>query len=116
MDWKKTPDAPVEFFERKTAPIDCERRKMFGYPCCFTGGNMFIGTFGPNIVLRLGEEDRRKALLARKGLKVFEPRPGRPMREYVVLPERVIHDDALFDKLLDASVRYARSLPAKKGN
>ena len=114
MDWKKTPEELVRFFDEKTAPIECERRKMFGYPCCFLRGNMFIGTFGEDIVLRLGEKDRESALSAHKDLRVFEPRPGRKMREYVVLPRRVREDDAVFDALLGQSVKYARSLPPKK--
>jgi TfoX/Sxy family transcriptional regulator of competence genes len=114
MDWKKTPEKLVRFFEEKTAPIKCERRKMFGYPCCFMNGNMFVGTFGDDIVLRLGEPDRKKALAQNKDVAPFEPRPGRKMGEYVVVPERIRDDSALFDKLLKQSVEYARSLPPKQ--
>ena len=114
MEWKKTPEPLVKFFEEKTAKIKCKRRKMFGYPCCFIGGNMFVGTFGEDIVLRLNEADRERALSAHKDLGVFEPRPGRKMREYVVLPKRVREDDAAFDTLLGQSMEYARSLPPKK--
>jgi TfoX/Sxy family transcriptional regulator of competence genes len=114
MEWKKTPEKLVKFFEEKTASIKCERRKMFGYPCCFMNGNMFIGTFGENIVLRLGAPDREKALAGNKDMALFEPRPGSKMGEYVVVPERVRNDPALFDRLLKQSAEYAGSLPPKK--
>jgi len=42
--------------------------------------------------VRLAEEDRA-ALLARPGAVVFSPMMGRPMREYVVLPQSVLEDE-----------------------
>ena len=41
--------------------------------------------FGEDVLVRLLEEDREKVLDA--GGRVFEPMPGRSMREYVVLPD-----------------------------
>lgn len=114
MEWKKTPDKLVKFFEKKVADVKCEKRKMFGYPCCFINNNMFIGTHGENLVLRLGDEDRKMAMAAHKDIVTFEPLPGRKMGEYVVVPERVREDDTLFDRLLKQSVKYASSLPAKE--
>lgn len=114
MKWKKPPEKLVRFFEEKAAPIDCERRKMFGYPCAFINGNMFFGTYTDGLFLRLGQDEVDEVRAAHKDARPFEPRPGRPMREYIVLPERIRLDDSLFDPLLDASVRYARSLPPKK--
>jgi hypothetical protein len=49
-----------------------------------------------------------------KEIKPFEPRPGRPMREYIVLPEKIFADDSVFDPLLEESLRYAGTLPPKK--
>ena len=113
MEWKKTPESLVKFFEEKTAKIKCERRKMFGYPCCFMNGNMFIGTFGENLILRLGPKEREAALSTHKDMTVFEPVPGRKMKEYLLVPKKVRDSQATFDVLLDQSVRYAGSLPAK---
>ena len=62
-------------------------RPMFGQLSAFVNGNMFMGIFGEDVLVRLPEEDRAEVLGA--GGRVFEPMPGRPMREYVVLPERV---------------------------
>ncbi len=114
MTWKKPPENLVRFFEEKAAPIDCERRKMFGYPCAFINGNMFFGTYMDGLFLRLGLKEVDEVRARHKDVRSFEPRPGRPLREYVVLPERIHLDDSLFDPLLGASVRYARSLPPKE--
>jgi hypothetical protein len=44
MSWRKSPDALVEKFSQIVPPDPrVERRKMFGYPAAFVGGNMFIG-------------------------------------------------------------------------
>jgi TfoX/Sxy family transcriptional regulator of competence genes len=114
MEWKKTPESLVRFFEEKTAPVLCERRKMFGFPCCFINGNMFIGTYGENLILRLGEKDRVRAAKENEDIAPFEPIPGRKMREYIVVPERIRKDARTFDRMLKSSVEYANSLPPKK--
>ena len=113
MEWKKTPESLVKFFEEKTANLKCERRKMFGYPCCFLDGNMFIGTFGENLILRLGPKQREAALSTHRDMAIFEPVPGRKMKEYVLVPKKLRDNQATFDQLLDQSVKYAGSLPAK---
>ncbi len=59
-------------------------RPMFGQLSAFVNGNMFMGIFGDDILVRLPEADREEVLEA--GGRVFEPMPGRPTREYVVLP------------------------------
>jgi TfoX/Sxy family transcriptional regulator of competence genes len=114
VKWSKPPEKLVRFFEEKAAPLDCEKRKMFGYPCAFKNGNMFFGTFEDGIFLRMGRDELENARAMHPDIRPFEPRPGRPMREYILLPERVLADDALFDPLLDASLRYAGTLPPKR--
>ncbi len=43
----------------------------------------------------------------------FEPMPGRPMKEYVVVPPTLVNDDAVED-WVRRSLAYAGQLPAKK--
>lgn len=59
-------------------------RPMFGQRSAFVNGNMFMGVFGQDLLLRLPEQDREAVIAA--GGAVFEPMAGRPMRGYVVLP------------------------------
>jgi len=62
---------------------------MFGYASAFVNGNMFRRTFKDSIVVRLAEVDRA-ALLKLKGGRSFEPMPGRPMKEYAVVPPSIV--------------------------
>jgi len=113
---KLTP-APVELVAVFGAmlPVDhrVERRKMFGgYPCCFTGGHMFMGLFQDHMMLRLSEEDRT-ALIA-KGGSIFEPTPGHLMKEYVVVPPSVLENQNALRDWVSRSFSYGLSLPPKE--
>jgi TfoX/Sxy family transcriptional regulator of competence genes len=85
VQWKKTPPELAAKFDR-AAPKDPKvvRKPMFGYPALYLNGNMFAGTFQDKVVARLSEPERTRSLKA--GAKQFEPMPGRPMKEYVVVP------------------------------
>jgi TfoX/Sxy family transcriptional regulator of competence genes len=61
-------------------------RPMFGNLAAFVNGHMFAGVFGAAVFVRL-DEDERAALLREPGTGVFEPMAGRPMKEYVQLPD-----------------------------
>ena len=67
-------------------------KKMFGQLAAFVNGNMFMGVFGDTINVRLDAVGRDEAL--RAGAIQFEPMPGRPMKEYVVLPPEITADGA----------------------
>lgn len=85
---------------------------MFGYPCCFVNGNMFAGLYRENMIIRL-PNGQRKELLKVNGARVFEPMPGRPMREYVAVPPLLLADEDALRGWIDKSLEYARTLPAK---
>ena len=84
---------------------------MFGYPAAFRNGNMFAGLFQDSMILRLGEADR--LALSKRGGRPFEPMPGRPMREYVVVPAKVVGDPAELQTLIEKSAAFAASLKPK---
>lgn len=114
MAWKKAPDWLVESFDR-LLPDDprVERRKMFGYPCAFAGGNMFVGVHEDRLVLRLPEEERA-SFRGEHGASAFEPFPGREMREYSVVPRPLIKDREALALWVEKAVDYAASLPRKE--
>ena len=106
MEWKKTPPELAAKFDR-AAPKDPRvvRKPMFGYPALYLGGNMFAGTFQDKVVARLSEQERAK--VAKAGAKPFEPMPGRPMKEYVVIPPADVTSFGLRDRAV-ASVLCRR--------
>jgi TfoX/Sxy family transcriptional regulator of competence genes len=113
MEWKKSSPELMEKFDR-VLPRDArvERRKMFGYPCAFTNGNMFAGLHQENMILRLAEKDR--AALIRTGkTSLFEPFPGRTMKEYVVVPPAMLAAGSALEPWMKKSFDYALSLKPK---
>src|SRR5712664_11983 len=62
-------------------------RPMFGHRAAFVNGNMFAGTFGADVFVRLDERSRSE-LLSISGSKPFEPMKGLPMRDYVQMPRQ----------------------------
>ncbi len=111
--WRKSPEQLVETF-LAALPEDprVERRKMFGYPCAFVNGNMFTGLHQENLIIRLGEEDRR-TLVEKEGAHIFSPFPGRLMKEYVSLPEALITTPPTLKAWLRRSLEHTASLPPK---
>jgi TfoX/Sxy family transcriptional regulator of competence genes len=113
MPWKKAPDELIATFD-EALPADgrVERRKMFGFPSAFVNGQMFTGLFQEEMFVRLAESERDKLLSS--GWHLFEPMPGRPMREYVVIPKGVLDDRAGVRKWVKRALDYAAALPPKK--
>lgn len=111
--WRKSPADLIELFGSvlPEGPT-IEERQMFGYPCAFVNGNMFTGLHQEALIVRLGEE-HRKQLIDEAGATQFEPMPGRPMREYVALPDAVLEDKTKLSELISSAMEYAASLPPK---
>jgi len=112
MAWKKSPPELIAAFEKaKPSGPSVTARPMFGYPALFLNGNMFAGTYQDKIIVRLGEE---RTIAGAKTAKTFEPMPGRPMKEYVVVPDAVTTNPAKLRAWVDQAYVYAKKLPAKK--
>src|ERR1700736_3305374 len=90
MKWRPSPPELLETFDEVAPGPPAVRRKMFGYPAAIVNGNMFLGLFQDQMIIRLPEKARED--LIHEGGELFEPMPGRPMREYVVVPPEVLGD------------------------
>jgi TfoX/Sxy family transcriptional regulator of competence genes len=112
--WRKSPPELVQRFDILLASLPgAERRKLFGYPCAFTNGQMFTGLHQEAMILRLPDEERND-FLTQEGGDLFEPFPGRPMREYVIVPEAMLDETETLRSWLERSYQYASSLPPKE--
>jgi TfoX/Sxy family transcriptional regulator of competence genes len=113
MEWTKSPPALIEAFDA-ALPEDprVERRQMFGYPCAFVNGQMFTGLHQEHLIVRLDDRGRGE-LLAVPGAEPFQPMPGRFMREYVVMPPRIIASAVQLREWLERAFGFALTLPAK---
>ena len=112
MAWTKAPQGLIDLFA-ECLPDDprIERRKMFGYPAIFVHGNMCAGLFGDGMFARLAPEDR--AALPGGGAP-FEPMPGRPMKDYALVPDDVLADDEALAAVLAKAVAFTAALPPKE--
>ncbi len=110
--FEKSPQRLVDTFNAVKPGPPAEARQMFGYPACFANGNMFMGLFQEDMILRLSEESREE--LAKLGGKPFEPMRGRVMREYVTVPASLIANRARLSSWVARALEYGLNLPPKK--
>lgn len=107
--------SPPELIARFAAVMDgypdALRKKMFGYPAAFIGGNMATGLFADQWVVRLPDDEIAGARAA--GAGSFEPMPGKPMKAFVVIPAADVDDDAALRGWVERGLALAASMPAK---
>ena len=114
MSFPKTDEASKALFESLVPKgPGVQSRPMFGNRAAFVNGNMFLALFGSQVAVRLSDEDRTE-LLGQKGASGFEPMPGRPMKEYVVLPESWRTSPKKAEEWVERSFAWAKKLPPKK--
>jgi hypothetical protein len=108
--------SPPELVERFGQVMDgypaAERKKMFGYPAAFIGGNMATGLFAEDWVVRLPDAEIEPAKAA--GAGSFEPVPGKPMKAFVAIPAADIDDDVRIRAWVERGLAFAATMPAKK--
>jgi TfoX/Sxy family transcriptional regulator of competence genes len=109
---KSPPELIARFDVAATRHPDAVRRKMFGYPALFVGGNLVTGLFADGWMIRL-DPDSLAELLALPGAGPFAPMPGRTMKGYGMLPPAVVADDDALDAWLGRAIAFGKTLPAK---
>jgi TfoX/Sxy family transcriptional regulator of competence genes len=110
--WRKPQPDQVERFTEAVAGIEgVELRKMFGFPAAFIAGNMTAGLHQESVMIRLSAVEREERLAA--GWSLFEPMPGKPMREYVALPAQVAADVDEMRAWIERAAAYVRTMPPK---
>ena len=113
MKWVKAPEELKSHLENLMQAVECEKRPMFGYPAYFINKNMFAGLFQNNLFLRLSPEQAGTLRKSFPTLANLEPMPGRPMKNYYVLPEKLHEDAHKMQKVVEDAAGYCRSLPEK---
>ena len=114
MSFPRPDDASRAFFE-SILPDDprVQVRPMFGNVAGFVNGNMFIGLFGDEVLVRLPDADRAE-LLEAEGASIFEPMAGRPMKEYVTIPHAWRSEPDRARGWVTRSLDWAGAMPEKK--
>lgn len=112
MKWIKATDELKMLIENLMQTVECEKRPMFGYPAYFINKNMFAGLFQDKLFLRLSPE-QVTSLGKSFPIANLEPMPGRPMKDYFVIPEKLHRDAQKMPMVVAEAADYCKSLPAK---
>ena len=114
MKWKRPSERMIEFFDAiLPGGSRVERKKMFGCPVGFINGNMFMGLHNDRIILRLSEGERED-FIRQYNAQIFEPMPGRKMRDYIVVPEKLFMNVTTLKAWCEKSYEYASKLKPKE--
>ena len=108
--------APSYFMRKAPLPQDprISTVNMFGGVAAKVNGQMFAGLFARGAIVKLSEQDQRRAL-AIDGATVFDPMGnGRVMRDTVLLPESVMEEPEELRTWLRRALDHTAALPAKK--
>ena len=110
MHIPKPADVDKERF-KSLVPDDArvEVKPMFGNLGAFVNGNMFMGLFGTEVGVKLGDADRSQ--VADAGGGQFGP-AERPMGGYITLPAAIGVSEA--KRWVARSLEYVGALPPKK--
>lgn len=90
---------------------DLAERKMFGGLAVLLGGNMAVGVYGDDLLVRIdpGQQER---LLAEPGTRLFDM-IRRPMKGWIVVDASRCAEDDDLRRWVSRGVAHARSLPPK---
>ncbi len=104
--------AAMDYFEHLANMLvlrpGVSRSKMFGMPTVKVNGKAFVGLRGERMVFKLAE-DKRLLALKLAGARLFEPMPGRAMKEWVEVPLDKVPEDTL-QMLAEAALDYVKTL------
>jgi TfoX/Sxy family transcriptional regulator of competence genes len=113
MKWEKAPQELKDLLASAMQDVECDKRIMFGCPAYFISRNTFAGLFQDRLFLRLSSESlarlRKKSLM----LPNLEPMPDRPMKDYFVVPGKILGNKTAFRKLVGESAQYSLTLAPK---
>ena len=86
-------------------------KKMFGGTCHLLNGNMFCGVWKDFLILRLGEDAGKKALVL-PHVKPFDI-TGRPMKRWIMVAKDGFKSDVELEDWLKQAKEFVETLPPK---
>jgi hypothetical protein len=93
----------------------CLKKKISNSSAYFINGNLFAGTQGKDIFIRLNKADRDYLLDSYENSTLLEPVIGRTANEYVTVPHALYSDIEAFQCWLKRAYDYTAALPPKIG-
>ena len=114
MAFEKVSPHLVELVRSWSERLGGELRTMFGCPVVFVNGHMCLGAHEDRLFLRVGQEERAALEGRFDEVEPFDPKGGRPMREYVSLPEPLYGDEDLLAGWATRAGERLRAMPPKR--
>jgi hypothetical protein len=114
MSWKKASTPLADSLAEQLVTTGCVRSTMFGCPVFTLHGRIVAGVFGDSVFLHLSPSGCAAIRAANDEVAPFEPIAGRPMREYVVIPDSMCERGEVFTHWLEQALEYAAWLPPKE--
>jgi TfoX/Sxy family transcriptional regulator of competence genes len=90
---------------------DLKEKKMFGGVCVLVNGNMALGVFKDDLIVRVGTENFQQAL-SRPHTKLFDI-TGKALRGWVMVEPQGVATEAELKAWVDQGLAFALSLPGK---
>lgn len=112
--WEKPSEELIALLNTLLEPFECNLRKMFGSVAYFVNGNMFAGVFEDTIFMRYDIDTQKELKEKNQDVENFDPMGGRPMKEYLILPNLIIENIPELENWLELSYTYAKNLPPKQ--
>jgi TfoX/Sxy family transcriptional regulator of competence genes len=91
---------------------DLVEKKMFGGLGMLLGGNMAVGVYGDELLVRT-DPAQQDELLAEPGARMFDMVKARPMNGWILVSPQHCAEDEDLARWVGRGVAYARSLPPK---
>ena len=113
MKWIKAPEELQTFIQSLVKTVECEKRPMFGYPAFFINRNLFAGLFQDKLFLRLSPDQVIVLKQRFPTISNLEPMPGRPMKDYFVIPEALYRDSTIIPRVVRECAAYCSTLAPK---
>jgi TfoX/Sxy family transcriptional regulator of competence genes len=86
-------------------------RVMFGGVCFVLNGNVCVGVYKDQLILRVGEE-RASAMLSRAHVRPMDI-TGKPMKGWLMVAPAGVRDKRQLARYVDAALAFVTELPAK---
>lgn len=93
--------------------IPAEPKKMFGHEAWFLNTYMYCGANELGVFVHVGKDAVDEALATIEGVAAFSPGRGVVMKDYLVLEEVILSDNAVFEQWLRQSAEYLHARPPK---
>jgi TfoX/Sxy family transcriptional regulator of competence genes len=87
-------------------------KRMFGGVCYLHRGNMALGVYKDNLIVRLGSQEQAQTFVESGEALPFDI-TGRPMKGWIMVPKSQLASQSDYRRWADMALAFTKSLPPK---